>query len=81
MTAKEIRDLTNEEISARIASDQEELLRVRLNHAVSSIENPSDIKNLRRDIARLKTILHERETQAASAASDPNPTNAEQQEA
>lgn len=65
MTAKEIRDLTDEEIVARIKEDREELLRIRLNHAVSSIERPSEIQRLRRTIARLSTILRERELQTA----------------
>jgi large subunit ribosomal protein L29 len=65
MTAKEIRDLTDEEIVARIKEDQEELLRVRLNHAISSIERPSEIQRLRRTIARLSTILRERELENA----------------
>jgi large subunit ribosomal protein L29 len=65
MTAKEIRDLTDEEIVARIKEDREELLRMRLNHAVSAIERPSEIQRLRRTIARLSTILRERELQTA----------------
>lgn len=59
MKAKDIRELTIEEIEARIKDEQESLLRLRLNHAVSSVERPSDIKDARRNIARLKTILQE----------------------
>lgn len=62
MRASEIRDLTTEELQARINDERDKLLRLRLNHAVSAIENPSDIKNSRRAIARLETILRERET-------------------
>jgi large subunit ribosomal protein L29 len=62
MRASEIRDLTTEELQARIKDERDKLLRLRLNHAVSSIENPSDIKNSRRTIARLETILRERLT-------------------
>jgi len=61
MKASEIRELTTEEIVARIQEDEEELGRLRLNHAISSIERPSEIQQLRRTVARLKTILHERE--------------------
>lgn len=61
MKAKEIRDLSQKEIEARLKEEQELLLRLRLNHAVSSIENPSEIREARRMIARLKTILKERE--------------------
>ncbi len=62
MKAKEIRDLTTGEIAARIKEEQEKLLRLRLNHAVSAIESPSQIRAIRREIARLKTIVRERLT-------------------
>lgn len=65
MKAKDIRDLTTEEIRARIKSDEDQLLRLKLNHAVSAIENPSEIRATRRAIARLQTILRERETAEA----------------
>lgn len=60
MTAKETRDLTTAELQARLKDENDHLLRLRLNHAVSSIENPSDIRDSRRMVARLKTILRER---------------------
>jgi large subunit ribosomal protein L29 len=65
MKANEIRDLTDEEIVARIKEDREDLLRMRLNHAISSVERPSDIQHLRRTIARLSTILRERQQETA----------------
>lgn len=61
MKAKEIRDLTTGEIIARIKEEEESLLRLRLNHAVSAIESPSEIRSARRGIARLKTIVRERQ--------------------
>ena len=61
MKAKEIRDLSQKEIEARLKEEQDLLLRLRLNHAVSAIESPSEIRESRRTIARLKTILKERE--------------------
>jgi large subunit ribosomal protein L29 len=61
MKASEIRDLTTEEIQARLKEEQDSLLRLRLNHAVSAIERPSDIQNSRKLVARLKTILTERQ--------------------
>jgi large subunit ribosomal protein L29 len=61
MKVKEIRELTTDEIRARIKDESDKLLRLRLNHAVSAIENPSEIRDMRRDIARMKTILRERE--------------------
>ncbi|MCL4159747.1 UNVERIFIED_CONTAM: hypothetical protein GTU68_051175 [Idotea baltica] len=61
MKAKEIRDLTTQEIVARLKSEGDKLLRLRLNHAVSSIESPSEIRETRKMLARLKTILTERQ--------------------
>jgi len=65
MKNNEIRELTTEEIIARIKDDEEKLLHLRLNHAVSAIEKPSELRHLRRLIARLKTILTERQKQQA----------------
>ncbi len=61
MKVSNIRDLTTEEIVVRISEESENLTRLRLNHAVSAVERPSDIRELKRTIARLKTILQERE--------------------
>ncbi|MDX2248629.1 MAG: 50S ribosomal protein L29 [Bacteroidia bacterium] len=61
MKAKEIRDLTTPELIARIKDEDDKLLRLRLNHAVSAIENPSEIRDTRKAIARLNTILRERQ--------------------
>ena len=61
MTADEIRDLTDDEIDTRIGQAQEELFRLRFRSATQQLENPSLIKKLRRDVARMKTILRERE--------------------
>ncbi|MCD6354334.1 MAG: 50S ribosomal protein L29 [Prolixibacteraceae bacterium] len=61
MKTSEIKELTSKEIVERIQTEQENLIRLRLNHAVSPLENPFDIKESRTTIARLKTILRERE--------------------
>lgn len=61
MKANEIRDLTTPEIQARLIDERDKLLRLRLNHAVSSIERPSDIRETRRLIAQLNTILRQRQ--------------------
>lgn len=64
MKTKDIRELTDEEIKARIVDEEQSLLRIRLNHAVSAVESPSEIREARKAIARLKTILRERELEA-----------------
>jgi len=57
----EIQDLSVDEIQDRITDAREELFRLRFRSATQQLENPSLIKALRRDIARMRTILRERE--------------------
>ena len=58
---KEIRDLTNEEITKKIEEYKEELFNLRFSQATGNLEKPSRIKELRKLVARMKTILRERE--------------------
>lgn len=62
MKIKDIQELTDSEIVARIREDKEQLLKMRFNHSLSAIENPSKIRQLRRTIARLNTVLTQRQT-------------------
>ena len=57
MKNSDIRSLTESEIAERIAAEQENLTKLRFAHAISPIENPNKMKESRRTIARLKTIL------------------------
>jgi large subunit ribosomal protein L29 len=59
----EIRNLTNEEILAKIEEYKEELFNLRLSQATGNLEKPSRIRELRKLVARMKTILRERELQ------------------
>lgn len=61
MNAADIRDLSNDEILDQITQAKEELFRLRFRSATQQLESPALIKGLRRDIARMKTILRERE--------------------
>jgi large subunit ribosomal protein L29 len=61
MKASEIKELSTQEIQERIDDFKNVLIRLRLNHAVSPLDNPNKIKNTRRDIARLKTELRMRQ--------------------
>ena len=61
MKTNEIRKLTTEEINKKIAESKEELLKLRFKQATGSLENPARIRELRKDVARFKTILRERE--------------------
>ncbi len=61
MKTSEINELTTKEIVEKIEIERENLVRLRLNHAVSPLDNPLKIKETRKNIARLKTILRHRE--------------------
>ena len=61
MKVKEIRELTTEKIVAKIKEDKEELFNLRFQQATGNLEKPSRIRDLRHDVARLKTVLRERE--------------------
>ncbi|MCF0206269.1 MAG: 50S ribosomal protein L29 [Bacteroidales bacterium] len=61
MENKEIVGLTTSEIVEKIAEEKFNLNKMRLNHAVSPLENPQRLKEVRRTIARLNTELRKRE--------------------
>ena len=63
MKNSEIRKLTTEEINKKIDESKEELFNLRMKQATGTLENPSRIKELRKLVARLKTILRERDIQ------------------
>ena len=56
----EFNKLTTEEISKKINDAKEELLRLRMKQATGTLENPARIHELRKDVARYKTILSSR---------------------
>ncbi|MCX6251288.1 MAG: 50S ribosomal protein L29 [Bacteroidetes bacterium] len=61
MEQKVIRELTTGEILERLEEEQRQLTKLKLNHAVSPLENPNKISAYRKTIARLKTELRTRE--------------------
>ncbi len=61
MKTSEINELTSKEIVERLQTEQENLVRMKLNHSVSHLDNPMKIRESRRNIARLMTILRSRE--------------------
>ena len=61
MKAGEIRDLTDAEIREKIVQTKEELFRLRFRSATQQLDNPMLIRALRRDLARMHTILQQRE--------------------
>lgn len=61
MKGSDIREMTDQEIAERIAQLNEERFRLRFRSATQQLENPILLRNIRRDIARLKTVQRERE--------------------
>ena len=61
MRPQDIRELTEDEIQERISELKEEQFRLRFRSATMALENPKLLTEIRRDIARMKTILRERE--------------------
>jgi large subunit ribosomal protein L29 len=61
MKTREIKELTTKEIQERMEVQNAELTRLKLNHTISPLDNPSQIKVVRRTIARLATELRQRE--------------------
>ena len=61
MKVKEIRELSTEEINKKLVETKEELFNLRFQQATGNLEKPSRIRELRHTVARLKTVLKERE--------------------
>ncbi|MCF8361372.1 MAG: 50S ribosomal protein L29 [Prolixibacteraceae bacterium] len=61
MKNSEIIELTTKEIAERIDAEKDKLNRMRLNHAVSPLDNPIELKEVKKDIARLKTEMRKRQ--------------------
>ena len=61
MKIKEVRELETNDLVERIDAEVAKYNQMKLNHAITPMENPSEIKATRRDSARMKTVLRERE--------------------
>ncbi|MEW6443694.1 MAG: 50S ribosomal protein L29 [bacterium] len=61
MKAGEIRDLTQDELGQKEQELVEELFNLKIQHATGQLENTARIGQVRRDIARIKTVLRERQ--------------------
>jgi large subunit ribosomal protein L29 len=69
--AAELRELSDEDLAERIESAREELFNLRFQLATGQLDAPSRIKQLRHDIARIATVVREREIEAGRAVSEP----------
>jgi len=64
MKVEEIRKMSDEELSNELASLKEELFKLRFQHATNQLDNPAQITQVKRDIARVKTIQREKQLAA-----------------
>jgi large subunit ribosomal protein L29 len=68
--SSELRDLPLDELHARLDSSKEELFNLRFQLATGQLDNPMRIKQVRHDIARMLTILTQRELEEAAEAAE-----------
>jgi large subunit ribosomal protein L29 len=61
MKAAEIREMTTAELEAKLLELKKDLFMLRMQHATNQLDNPIKIQTVKRDIARVKTILREKE--------------------
>ena len=61
---KSLKDFSDADLTARVGEDTVRLKKLEFAHAISPLENPMSIRNLRKDVARLKTEIKRRSLQA-----------------
>ena len=61
MELKKMRDMTGAELNTELSKMKKELVNLRFQHATGQLENPIQMRELKRDIARVKTIIREKE--------------------
>jgi large subunit ribosomal protein L29 len=61
MKTSELNEMTNKELLEKVELEKAQVAKMRLNHAISPLENPAKLKESRKDIARMLTILRQRE--------------------
>ena len=66
MKSSEIKELSLQELTERLESEESMLVRMKMNHAVSPLDNPNKIVETRRNVARLKTEMRARQIQEQS---------------
>ncbi|SFH70426.1 50S ribosomal protein L29 [Planctomicrobium piriforme] len=58
--AKELREMSDEQLASELTQTQQELFRLRIQASTEKLDAPSNLRKLRRNIARMKTVLHQR---------------------
>lgn len=67
MNVKELRDMTSVELEKKLKELKEELFNLRFQHAINQLDNPTRIAAVKKDIARVKTLLREIELNGANS--------------
>jgi large subunit ribosomal protein L29 len=81
MKAMELRQLSLEELTKRLADEQENLANLRFQLATSQLESPIRVRIVRRDVAKIRTVIREKQAAAGAAAVPPvAPTTTNQHE-
>ena len=65
MKAKQIHEMTDQELTDKLAALKDELFNLRFQHATGQLENANVLKTVKKDIARVKTVIRERELKKA----------------
>ena len=65
MKAQEVHNMTNEELVKKLGDLKEELFNLRFRHATGQLENPNVLNSVKKDIARVKTVIRDREIKKA----------------
>ena len=60
MKAKELREMTSEQLESKLSELKNELFRLRFHHAINQLDNPHKITDVKHDIARVMTVLNEK---------------------
>lgn len=68
--ADELREMSSDQLEAQLKSVQKDLFRLKVQASVEKIDAPSNLKKFRREIARIKTVLRQRELEGSTATAD-----------
>ena len=66
MKVTELRELSTAELTEKLAENKQELFNLRFQNAINQLENPQRIGEVKKTIARIKTIIHERELEGSA---------------
>ncbi|HCY51759.1 MAG TPA: 50S ribosomal protein L29 [Clostridiales bacterium] len=64
MKAKDLQNMTEQELNTKLAELKEELFNLRFRHATGQLENPVSLRNCKKDIARVQTVIRSKELKA-----------------